>query len=90
MARARVTQVIVRCVGDKTLADIEWIVTQIRDKKGRMFAPATIRKHCAVVTTDPPTGRQLYDIDASRESLRDVRGRSPHRRRQRGLTNDRI
>lgn len=81
---------IVRRAGDEILADIEWLVTQLRDKDGRMFAPATIRKHCPVVKKDALTRRQLYDIDAARESLKDVRGRSAHSRRQRTLTNDRL
>lgn len=81
---------IVRYVEDKRLGDLEVVAWEIRDKVGRMYAPETIRKRCTVATVDEETGRQLYDMDDAYAALEGVIARSPHRRRQRKLTDDRL
>lgn len=65
---------IVRRDGGRVLVDVEALVTQHR-------RPAsTIRKHCAVVATDPATGRQLYDAEEAAATLATVARRTPHQR----------
>lgn len=73
---------IVRYVGDRILADCEALCVELRDKEGRIRSPATIRKYCTPVATDPATGRKLFDVQQSKDALKDLKSRSPHRRRR--------
>lgn len=68
---------IVRYVGAQTLMDCEALAVELR-------RPAsTIRAKCTAITTDPTTGRKLFDRDAAAEALSAVGRRAPHRRARR-------